>query len=573
MKQTTTTPATEAPARTEAYDYGYEGLPFCPPPPAGLSYMDEAAWVADFHQGRADAEAAAGNDDGPTAHEVLDASRPLDPDVADYLADKRQMRKEEEAARKDRAHQAAEQAKQEARDNAAARRKEDGQIRGYEDGLAGINSPARTKGVDFTAYSAAYDRGRREAERLAAANPAAYEWGYKAGQKHAALGETAANPFVRGTAPYAGYGRGYDRQIQDQANEGLRLAVACEAQSDFPAADLDHPYQVGRHGGNRKPPAGLTGSERRDWLRKYDAGAESCRGIRRWIAALSPVRNAPDLIAEWHRNRRRMGLGVTAVAVACEAETRFPGGDEDDDGDDGLDGLTTMERAVIRNKQAWGEIDPDDDRPDNRAQKLAADLNAAMEKSAALEDEPRDVRARRRAAEEAAEEWFTEQETYHQCRRNEAEGGRSLADLRTEGGGFVIQNDEDRAIAAAAVAAYEAEQPAANPDSSGSGSAAVDALRELNACGRCGEHTSWSNRRIDQPADVPYHFDCWTELEAERAEDAGYRDGYCNVADERRCYPPGANPDYDRGFALGKAGKDGHPNNRFSRQTAKGVRQ
>ena len=48
----TQTPA--PPARTEAYDYGYEGLPFCPPPPANLTAWEEAAWVADFHRGRED---------------------------------------------------------------------------------------------------------------------------------------------------------------------------------------------------------------------------------------------------------------------------------------------------------------------------------------------------------------------------------------------------------------------------------------------------------------------------------------------------------------------------------------
>ena len=54
--------------------------------------------------------------------------------------------------------------------------------------------------------------------------------------------------------------------------------------------------------------------------------------------------------------------------------------------------------------------------------------------------------------------------------------------------------------------------------------------------------------------------------EARRAEDAGYRDGYCNIADERRIHPPGVNPDYDRGIEAGRAGKDGHPNYRFSRR-------
>ena len=50
MTTTTTT-------RSEAYDYGFTGQPFCPPPPSGLAAYEEAAWVADFHQGRADREA------------------------------------------------------------------------------------------------------------------------------------------------------------------------------------------------------------------------------------------------------------------------------------------------------------------------------------------------------------------------------------------------------------------------------------------------------------------------------------------------------------------------------------
>ena len=44
MTTTTTT-------RSEAYDYGFTGQPFCPPPPSGLAAYEEAAWVADFHAG------------------------------------------------------------------------------------------------------------------------------------------------------------------------------------------------------------------------------------------------------------------------------------------------------------------------------------------------------------------------------------------------------------------------------------------------------------------------------------------------------------------------------------------
>ena len=87
-------------------------------------------------------------------------------------------------------------------------------------------------------------------------------------------------------------------------------------------------------------------------------------------------------------------------------------------------------------------------------------------------------------------------------------GERTLADLRTGDGGFFIRDDEDRAVAAAAIAEYEAR----------------------------------------------------------RAEDAGYRDGYYNAVPERRLFPEGVNPDYDRGVELGKAGKDGRPEDRFSRR-------
>ena len=50
-----TTTTTEQAGRSEAYDYGFTGQPFCPPPPYGLAVWEEADWVADFHQGRRDA--------------------------------------------------------------------------------------------------------------------------------------------------------------------------------------------------------------------------------------------------------------------------------------------------------------------------------------------------------------------------------------------------------------------------------------------------------------------------------------------------------------------------------------
>ena len=73
-------------------------------------------------------------------------------------------------------------------------------------------------------------------------------------------------------------------------------------------ADLTHPYQQGRHGATRRAPAGLTAAGRRDWFRRYDDGARSGQVMRRWIARLSPTCSAPELVAEWHRNRRLMGI-------------------------------------------------------------------------------------------------------------------------------------------------------------------------------------------------------------------------------------------------------------------------
>ena len=54
--------------------------------------------------------------------------------------------------------------------------------------------------------------------------------------------------------------------------------------------------------------------------------------------------------------------------------------------------MTTIERAIVRNKSAWGPIDEDDDRPDNRAAELAASRNLADAVSAAFEDESREDR-------------------------------------------------------------------------------------------------------------------------------------------------------------------------------------
>ena len=71
--------------------------------------------------------------------------------------------------------------------------------------------------------------------------------------------------------------------------------------------------------------------------------------------------------------------------------------EEGPDGDDG--GLSTMEKAIVRNKSAWGPIDENDPRPDNRAAELAAARNLADKVSAAFENESREDRERRRRIE------------------------------------------------------------------------------------------------------------------------------------------------------------------------------
>ena len=37
--------------------------------------------------------------------------------------------------------------------------------------------------------------------------------------------------------------------------------------------DHDHPFQIGRTGGDRTPPSGLDADGRAEWFRKYDNGA------------------------------------------------------------------------------------------------------------------------------------------------------------------------------------------------------------------------------------------------------------------------------------------------------------
>ena len=39
------------------------------------------------------------------------------------------------------------------------------------------------------------------------------------------------------------------------------------------APDPDHPFQIGRTGGDRTPPPGLDADGRAEWFRKYDNGA------------------------------------------------------------------------------------------------------------------------------------------------------------------------------------------------------------------------------------------------------------------------------------------------------------
>ena len=66
------------------------------------------------------------------------------------------------------------------------------------------------------------------------------------------------------------------------------------------------------------------------------------------------------------------------------------------------DGLTTTQRAIAANKAAWEGHIPDDNIPDDRAERLAASRNLADAVSAALEDESRKDREARRKFERDA---------------------------------------------------------------------------------------------------------------------------------------------------------------------------
>ena len=141
MTQTTTTTA-----RSEAYEYGRTGQPFCPPPPAGLAYYEEAAWVADFHQGREDREAAS----------AAITSGPVNPDTQAYLEGKRAERKAAEQARRERAAEAAEQAKQNARDEARAK----ALWCGYRDGYYNAGPERRRPAGEDADYDEGLEWGR-----------------------------------------------------------------------------------------------------------------------------------------------------------------------------------------------------------------------------------------------------------------------------------------------------------------------------------------------------------------------------------------------------------------------------
>ena len=123
---------------------------------------------------------------------------------------------------------------------------------------------------------------------------------------------------------------------------------------------------------------------------------------------------------------------------------------------------------------------------------------------------------------------------------------------------------EDRAAAEAAPAADPNAAWRANMDAAAGVVRAED--KRLDATNAWGEPLE---RDTDDRGDrvAVNEFRQAVAADNQAAQDAGYRDGYYNCADERRIYPEGENLHYDHGIALGKAGKDGRPENRFSRQS------
>ena len=91
-------------------------------------------------------------------------------------------------------------------------------------------------------------------------------------------------------------------EAEAEADDGPRV----QAMVFIP--DLDHPYQIARHGGPPKPPPGLCGKDRTEWLRKWKTGTESFRRLAEWSERVAAFEGAevPGLVAEWRRNRKTL---------------------------------------------------------------------------------------------------------------------------------------------------------------------------------------------------------------------------------------------------------------------------
>ena len=507
MTQTTATTA----AGSAAYDYGRAGEPFCPPPPGNLTAWEEAAWVADFHRGRDD-RAAAGTDGGDDTPPAADNGRAV------FDRDSRNRKYEESAERRgygdglhglpaagggfdnpvlkaayERGRNLGTAARR--REQAAAGTDDSGPGRldygpGSEDddrpvpvcsacGYRLTITAGAAAAACWRSVCAAYGRPPKFAPLT---DTELYKWGYRAGRRAAANGQSAgSNPFRAGTIAADGFVRGlYDddgpsssgpvitarpggtfrqaadssplvrnddggRREREDEDAGYRdgyCNVADERRGWRPGENpaYDRGFALGRAGKDGHPnfrfsrrnddddeggpppggvgvavagmPGMLTGepaggpfqcaacgnriSGFRRFVDRFDGPNAYHRDCAEDDDRLRAIRTAQAVgreavadggdpvaaVVEWQNARERNAARIAAAQAAAD------------------DGLTTMQRAIAYNKSAWGEINPDDDRPDLRAQKLAEDLNAALARSAALEDEPRDVRERRRAVEE-----------------------------------------------------------------------------------------------------------------------------------------------------------------------------
>ena len=92
----------------------------------------------------------------------------------------------------------------------------------------------------------------------------------------------------------------------------------------FGPANLAHPYQLGRHGATRKPPAGLTAAGRRDWYRRFDDGTRSFDIFVDWERRTIEAGEEPHpLIMEWRAHRVTLGLAAPEPKAAPAVEPAF----------------------------------------------------------------------------------------------------------------------------------------------------------------------------------------------------------------------------------------------------------